>query len=343
MKQQFFFGLIILLLLLLMPLFGLGGQLAQAFNALAQDTAEQGQLQTAPANELSPPSEKKAGSGGEVISVMRGGSGQIEELQMDEYLLGVLAAEMSANSHEEALKAQAVASFTYARYRTEIAGIEAISDSGTVEQEYISREERQRRWGGSFDLNEAKLQSAVAAVRGETVTYAGEPILAAFHAVSHGKTESAANYWGGTDHPYLQGIESPGDRLAPDYAKTVSFTPEEMKGALQAAAKEKNYTFALDDGPVSWFEKPTRGESGMVREIAVGGQALTGRALREILDLRSADFTVDYDEKDAMFAVTTRGYGHSVGMSQYGADFMARQGSGYKEILGHYYQGCEIK
>jgi len=342
MKQHFFFGLIILLLLLLMPLFGLGGQLKQAFGARAENNSGHSQPPTVPAKEPAPPVQNTKSSGGEVISVMRGGSGKTEEIAMDEYLLGVLAAEMPANSHEEALKAQAVASYTYARYRMEVMGAQALSDSGAAEQEYISREERQRRWGENFGLNEAKLRGAVDAVRGETVTYAGEPIFAAFHAVSHGKTESAASYWGGTGHPYLQAIESPGDRLAPDYSKTVDVTPDEMKEALQAAAKANDCKFDLGDDPAKWFAKPTRSESGIVREIAVGGQALTGRGLREILGLRSADFTVDYDEKDTMFTVTTRGYGHSVGMSQYGADFMARQGSGYREILGHYYQGCEI-
>ena len=338
MKQHFFFGCIILLLLLFMPLIGLSGQLKQAFvSQPAQAPPVTGQ----PAQKLAPTESKKAGEDNpEVISVMRSGSGQTEVMPMDEYLLGVLAAEMPANSHEEALKAQAVASYTYARYRTEVAGVKALSDSGRVEQEYISKEERQRRWGDQFDICENKLRDVVAAVRGEVVTYDSQPIFAAFHAVSHGKTESAANYWGGTDHPYLQAAESPGDRLAPDYSKTVHFTADEMKEALERAAREKGYAFALDDGPASWFGKPVRSESGMVQEIEAGGQTLAGRALREILGLRSADFTVDFIENS--FAVTTRGYGHGVGMSQYGADFMARQGSDYKEILGHYYQGTEI-
>ena len=355
MKQHLFFALIVLLLLLLMPLFGLGGQLKTAFipqaeQPLAEQTPQSAETNTtptpatkAPAAAAAAPAKKTAGQAtGEVIAVMRSGSGQTETIDITEYLVGVVAAEMPASAHEEALKAQAVASYTYARRRTEVEGIKAISDSGTAEQEYISREERERRWGDKFMLYEAKLREAVTAVSGTRITYEGQPIFAAFHSVSHGKTESAANYWGGTDHPYLQPAESPGDRLAPDYSKTVTFTQAEMKDFLQTAEKEQSCKLTLDSNPAKWFGKPVRSESGMVQEIAVGGQEFSGRELRELLSLRSADFTVDYNEKDDAFAVTTRGHGHSVGMSQYGADFMARQGSGYVEILKHYYRGCEV-
>ena len=351
MKQHLFFALIVLLLLLVMPLFGLGGQLKATFSPQPGQSIDAHAPQHTPQNTSSASSSKspapakktasKAGDG-EVIAVMRSGSGQTEDMDIAEYLVGVVAAEMPASAHEEALKAQAVASYTYARHRMEVAGVKAISDSGASEQEYISREERERRWGEKFTLYEAKLQEAVAAVRGKRVTYEGRPIFAAFHSVSHGKTESAANYWGGTDHPYLQPAESPGDRLAPDYSKTVTFTSAEMQGFLQAAEKKRSDKLALGSEPAAWFGKPVRSESGMVQEIAVGGTAFSGRELRELLGLRSADFTVDYDEKEDAFAVTTRGHGHSVGMSQYGADFMARQGSDYAEILKHYYQGCEV-
>jgi len=347
MKQHLFFALIVLLLLLILPLCGLGGQLKETFAGQPQQNAGENTSAAPPSKSTAAavtPAKKTAGKveGGEVIAVMRSGSGTTETIDITEYLVGVVAAEMPANSHEEALKAQAVASCTYAQHRIEIAGVKAISDSGAAEQEYITREERERRWGEKFTLYEAKLQEAVAAVRGKRVTYEGQPIFAAFHSVSHGKTESAANYWGGTDHPYLQPAESPGDRLAPDYSQTVTFTRAEMQGFLQKAEKEQNRKLALESDPAKWFGKPVRSESGMVQEISVGGQAFSGRALRELLGLRSADFTVDYNEKDDVFAVTTRGHGHSVGMSQYGADFMARQGSDYQEILKHYYQGCEV-
>ena len=355
MKQHLFFALIVLLLLLMMPLFGLGGQLKAAFSLQPEqnigDTLPENLPQSAkentdpaPASNTPAPAKKTAAKtgGGEVIAVMRSGSGKTEDMDIAEYLVGVVAAEMPASAHEEALKAQAVASYTYAQHRMEIAGVKAISDSGASEQEYIPREEREHRWGEKFALYEAKLQEAVAAVSGKRVTYEGQPIFAAFHSVSHGKTESSANYWGGTDYPYLQPAESPGDRLAPDYTKTVTFTSAEMRDFLQKAEKEQNHKLALDNNPAKWFGKPVRSSSGMVQEIAVGGQAFSGRELRELLGLRSADFTVDYDEKEDAFAVTTRGHGHSVGMSQYGADFMARQGSDYAEILKHYYQGCEV-
>ncbi|MDR2686496.1 MAG: SpoIID/LytB domain-containing protein, partial [Oscillospiraceae bacterium] len=181
---------------------------------------------------------------------------------------------------------------------------------------------------------EAKVGRAVDAVLGQAVTWEGRPIFAAYCAVSGGKTESAANYWG-DDFPYLQSVDSPGDKLSPDYSKTVTLLPEDVKKALGKAQGVK-----LGKDPSAWFGAPERSGAGAVLAVEVGGKTLSGRAVRELLGLRSANFTVGY--KNGAFEVKCLGYGHGVGMSQYGADFMARQGSGYKEILEHYYTGCEV-
>jgi len=327
MKQQLLFGLTVLLLMILIPLVSLqeaGGREQEA--AEATITQQQNPPPTEPAK-ADPKDE-------EFIQVARTASGKTETLAMREYLIGCVAAEMEANHHLEALKAQAVASYTYARYRREIGGKEALSDSGKSDQGYESAEQRKQRWGDNFELYEAKVAQAVDAVLGQAITCGGQPIFAAYSALSAGRTESAANYWG-DELAYLQSVDSPGDKLSPDYSKSITLQPEDIKKALEKADGVK-----LGKDPAKWFGAPERSEAGTVTQIEAGGKALSGRALRELLGLRSANFTIEY--KGGAFEIKCLGYGHGVGMSQYGADFMARQGSGYKEILEHYYTGCEV-
>jgi len=337
MKQHFIFGLTVLLLMILVPLVSLRG------NAREQDdekpaTARQTQVAafTQPETPETPEAGDAAAGAGDlgVISVVRTVSGKTETMGMREYLIGCVAAEMDAGSHPEALKAQAVASYTYARYRREAGGKAALSDSGKSDQGFEDAGQRRQRWGDSFELYEAKVAGAVDAVLGETVTYGGQPIFAAYSAISGGRSESAANYWG-DDFPYLQSVESPGDKLSPGYNRTVTLRPEDVEKALDTVSGVK-----LGKDPAGWFGAPVRSEAGTVLEIEAGGKALTGRALRELLDLRSANFTIAF--KDGAFEIKCLGYGHGVGMSQHGADFMARQGSDYKEILEHYYAGCAV-
>ena len=147
-------------------------------------------------------------------------------------------------------------------------------------------------------------------------------------------TENAAIYWG-QDFSYLRSVDSAGCKLAPGYNETMSFSADEVKAALAQFEG-----LQLGGDPAQWFGKPARSDAGTVIAIEAGGQTLTGRQLRDALDLRSANFELSYD--DSAFRVKSTGYGHGVGMSQYGADFMARQGSDYREILGHYYPGAEL-
>ena len=321
MKQHFIFGIIAFLLMVLVPLVSLQGR-REAETPAVQTSAKRDETTAA----VPPPAQSE-----ETIAVLRAATGRTETLGMREYLIGCVAAEMPAGSHLEALKAQAVASYTYARYRLEAGGKQALSDSGASDQGYLSAQERKQRWGENAQRNEDKLAQAVDAVLGQTVAYEGRPILAAYCAVSAGRTESAENYWGDA-LPYLQSVDSPGDKVSPDYSKTVTLQPEEVKKALKDGKLGKD--------PSKWFGKAKRSEAGTVLEIEAGGETLTGRELRGLLGLRSANFTIAY--KDGRFEVKCLGYGHGVGMSQYGADFMARQGSDYKEILAHYYTGCSL-
>ena len=322
MKQHLMFGLIVLLLLILLPLV-----------SLLPGCASPGEQPPPPAATAQPQET------GHSIAVMRTGTGQVETIGLEEYLVGVVAAEMPARFHEQALKAQAVAAHTFTRYRLEVGGAAHISDSPDSDQAYLCPQQRRERWGNNFDYYEARITAAVRAVAGQTLVYGGQPIFAAYHALSGGTTECAQTYWGGRERSYLRGgADSPGDRLAPNFNVTLNFTADEMRAALS-----RFDGMDLSVPPAAWFGDPARSEAGTVTQIEVGGAALTGRQLRQALSLRSSNFEVVFDDKNGgVFYVTTAGFGHGVGMSQTGADFMARQGSTYREILAHFYQGAEI-
>lgn len=334
MKQHLLFGITVLLLMILIPLVSLAPaaqpQAEVSSTAAAADSKgkERKEDSTAAAK-----TEKGDDDGS--IQVLRSSSGKTETIPMREYLVGCVAAEMEALSHTEALKAQAAASYTYARYRREVSGKQALTDSGESDQCYESEAQRKKRWGDHFTLYETKVTQAVDAVLGKTLVYEGKPIFAAYYAVSAGKTEAAENYWGKA-YPYLVSVDSPGDKLSPNYSKTVTLKKSEVEKALKKADGVK-----LGKDPTEWFSASKRSDAGTVLEIEAGGKALTGRELREYLGLRSANFTITY--RDEMFHIECLGYGHGVGMSQYGADFMARQGSSYKEILAHYYPGSTLE
>ena len=327
MKQHLIFGLIILLLLILLPLVSLLPGSATP--------EEQQETQAALSQQAEPPQAAPDST----VNVMRTGTGEVEVMSMTEYLVGVVAAEMPAQFHEQALKAQAVAAHTFTRYRLEVGGAEHISDSHYSDQAYLCQQQRRERWGNNFDHYEARIQSAVRAVYGQTLVHGEQPIFAAYHAISGGTTECARTYWGGRERSYLRGgVDSPGDRLSPNFNVIASFTADEMRTALSQLNGVD-----LSGSPAIWFGEPARSEAGTVTRIEVGGAELTGRQVRQALALRSSNFEVAFEDKDGgTFHVTATGFGHGVGMSQTGADFMARQGSDWQEILAHFYPGAEI-
>lgn len=265
---------------------------------------------------------------GEYITVMSASSGETSKIEMREYLIGCVAAEMPANYHSEALKAQAAASYTYAK-RTMQTGNEAadITDDTGKHQGYLNKEERKKLWGSSFEESENKIAAAVDAVYGNVVMYNGETALTVYHSVSAGATQSAGELWG-NDIYYLQSVASPGDRLSPDYTERISFTESEMADLLGVDTDENEV------GEVEYTE------GGYVSRIEICGEEFSGAQVREKLSLRSNCFDAVYEDGEYVFEV--KGHGHGVGMSQYGADYMARQGSSWQEIIGHYYPGTVI-
>ena len=263
----------------------------------------------------------------EYITVMASDTGAMQKIGMREYLIGCVAAEMPANYHPEALKAQAVASYSYAKRMTENSS-EYISDSPSTHQGYVNRQMRIQKWGDSFEENEKKISEAVDAVLGKRLIYNGETALAVYHSISSGQTRSAESMWG-EDMPYLQAVASAGDRLSPEFVYSHSFSEDEFVEKLGLSAS----------GDASEWVENIEKDNGYVTQAVICGKSFDGNEVRAALGLRSSSFEIEYD---GSFTVTCEGYGHGVGMSQYGADYMARQGSTYSEILAHYYPGTEI-
>lgn len=264
----------------------------------------------------------------EYIAVMSSETGEVSEIGMREYLIGCVAAEMPANYHPEALKAQAVASYSYAKRISEKSA-ELISDSPLTHQGYVSRQARIEKWGDSFEENEAKISAAVDAVYGCRLTYDGETALAVYHSISSGNTQSAQSLWG-EEIPYLQSVTSDGDRLSPDFAEEKTFSFEEFAEKLG---------ITVNGDAAEWVES-CETENGYVVRAVICGKEFSGAQLRDALELRSNSFEIDCSAEK--ITVSCKGHGHGVGMSQYGADYMARQGSSWDGILAHYYPDAEI-
>ncbi|MBR2913355.1 MAG: stage II sporulation protein D [Oscillospiraceae bacterium] len=270
-------------------------------------------------------------------------SGEVMQISERDYVIGAVCAEMPASFEPEALKAQAVAAHTYAHRIALYAESHPVkslngayfSDDPNKYQAFYTNEEIRERFGSDYDLYYNKVADAVDAVLSEILTYEGEPIVAAFHAMSSGRTESAEHVWG-TQTAYLMPVDSTGDKDAPRYEQDAVFTQDETKKRLTGARKG----LTLPEDPQEWFSDLKLSESGTVLKLRVGDAAFTGQEIRSLFSLRSAAFSVKF--ADGAFTFTTRGYGHNVGMSQYGANAMAKEGKNYREILAYYYTGAEI-
>ncbi len=253
------------------------------------------------------------------------------EQDMDAYLVGVVLAEMPASFEPEALKAQAVAARTYACKAYVTGGKHgdgSVCGDSTCCQAYLSEGAYLTKGGTQEGID--KVRSAVEATSGYVLTYEGELIEATYFSCSGGRTEDAVAVWG-TDYPYLQAVDSPGEEGAVHNTDTVTMTPGEFREAL---GRE------LEGSPKSWIGTTTYTEGGGVAAMTIGGETYSGTELRSLLKLRSTAFTVLPGEE--AITIVTRGYGHRVGMSQYGADAMAVAGSSFREILAHYYPGTEL-
>ncbi len=258
-----------------------------------------------------------------------------------EYVCGSVAAEMPLMYHEEALKAQAIACYTNSlrlknsKNKSAINGAD-ISDNPATHQGYLTREERKEKWGDNYQKYESKLETIVKAVESEYLTYNGEYCLCAFSAICTGTTESAENVWS-EKIPYLVSVKSSGDTLSPQYSSTNTFTKSQFISIMKDLGVSINSKANLEET----IGKSKISKAGTVLKIEINKKSLTGEQIRSAFSLRSSAFKITATENEVTFKVS--GYGHGVGMSQYGADYMARQGSTYEEILKHYYKGTEIE
>ena len=275
------------------------------------------------------------------IKLLHPETAQIEELNIDEYLYGVVSSEMPASFDIEALKAQATVARTYTIYQiTRNSGKHEnadICDDFNCCQAWISKDERISKW----DQQEAenywnKIVQAVDSTKGKIVAYEGQPINAFFHANSGGVTESSFNIWSGIDYPYLKSVETAGEDGYTQYASEVILSHQDLLSKIQVEHEDCTIDFSQQDC-IKILDYTT---SGRVKTIKFGNKEIAGTEARTLLGLKSTNFTFSIDGENVKFTVT--GYGHGVGMSQTGADALAKAGSNYEAIIKHFYTDVEI-
>ena len=259
--------------------------------------------------------------------LVKGKDGLVTELPLEEYLLGVVCAEMPGSFHPEALKAQAVVARTYALKR--------IGRSKHTDCDICTDSACCQGWADISSVTDGetadKLRSAVEETAGMVLTYNGALIDATYFSCSGGSTEAAVAVWG-SDVPYLQATSSPGEENAAHFEDTVTFSAGDFAEKMGISG---------EGNPADWFGVTSYTEGGGVKSMEIRGQQFSGTTLRKLLGLRSTWFELFV--QDNCITVVTHGFGHRVGMSQYGADAMARNGADYETILKHYYQGVELE
>ena len=281
--------------------------------------------------------------GNDIVSVLN--NDEVITLDMFEYICSVVAAEMPPSYHEEALKAQAVASYSFTLYHINNLGQSQELDSAHKGaavctnpahcKAYLSKTQAREKWGEEyFEKLWARVENAVSSVYKKAACFDGEPINAAFFAISAGKTEDAQDVWG-NEVPYLKSVDSSFDKSYPQYMSTVKISVEEFKIKLK-----ESIDISFTDNHKEWISDIVRSSAGGVKSLKICSAELKGSELRSILGLRSSNFEIVTN--DDSFTFNVFGYGHDVGMSQTGAQYLALEGKNYEEILKWYYTGIEI-
>jgi len=268
------------------------------------------------------------------VSLVLQHKGVQEEIMLEEYLIGVVVSEMPSSFEMEAIKAQAVAARTFALSNQKHDDFDLCSDSACC-QAWHSKEELKDKLGESADACWEKARTAVQETRGLVLAYEGMLINAVYFSCAGGTTEDAVEVWG-SSVPYLKSVPSSGEENAPRYQSLVSISIQETKEIFER--EFENLT--LPDDPETWFENMERTQGGGVRTLHIGGISIPGTRLRNLFGLNSTLFSVNLSDNTFQFEV--KGFGHRVGMSQYGANAMAKEGKTFREILLHYYPGVSI-
>ena len=276
------------------------------------------------------------------VKLLHTSTNKIEELGLDEYLYGVVSSEMPASFEKEALKAQAVVARTYTLYKitngTKKHGDANICDSSACCQAWISKENRLAKWKEENRTEYwNKIVNAVNETKGKMITYEGKPINAFFHSNSGGYTEAPLNVWGGSGYPYLKSVETSGEDAYSQYSSKATFTKKKFEDKI----KKAHNNFKIDFSKKDCIKIKEYTEGNRVKTIQIGNLELSGVEVRTLLSLRSANFKVTIEKDNIIFEVV--GYGHGVGMSQTGADSLAKQGKNYEEIIYHFYSDVKIQ
>lgn len=303
----------------------------------AASPAPDGATGQAPSASPTPAATPEAGT----LRILDEASGEILTVSARDYRIGAAAAELPADWPDEAIKAQMVAAWSYALFQQQAARAAGqahdLSADPARRQGFMTREVLQSYWGVNFETNYARLAALADQVDGWVVQWEGAPAACCYHASSCGHTEASQNVWDEA-LPYLQGVDSPWDTAADGWEVTVTYTVQQMTDALQLNFSDRGLDLSGD--AADWFGAPTLTAAGCVASQPVADAELTGTELRGALGLRSAAFTVQY--ADRTFSVTTHGYGHGVGLSQWGARGMALEGKSCAEILAWYYPGTDL-
>ncbi|CAM4165366.1 stage II sporulation protein D [Lederbergia lenta] len=269
------------------------------------------------------------------VAVLRSATNNIEKLPIEEYVIGVVASEMPVEFEPEALKAQALTARTYITSHLINPNNgnlpEGVDVSDTVNhQVFKNQAELKKSWGKNYEKNYKKIERAVKETQNKILTYKEKPITASFFSASNGYTENAEDYWE-NQVPYLKSVKSPWDsKESPEFESQMTLSTKEFEQKLGVKIGK-----GTDVGTIL-----ARTPGKKVAEIEINGKKFTGREIREKLELRSTDFS--WIHKGDSIIITTKGYGHGIGMSQYGANGMAKEGKDYQEIVNHYYKDVKI-
>lgn len=343
---------LLLLMLLIIPFFAMGATIdddvkvhfnssevsSQEASSVVESKPEESSVPPVSSEPVSEaPSSAPATTPTGTFKVLDSVKGEVFEVEDRTFVLGTVAAEISPTYHPEAIKAQAVAAYTYysslreAQKTTPNSALKGADFAASPSQwlTFVTEDQMRERWGNNFDSYYKDLTAAVDAVMGQTLQQDGKLITATFYAISGGTTEDAKEVFGNS-RTYLVPVASPGDVYAEGYRTTQTLTAEEFKNAAQS-----KWNCTLEGDPSTWVGDITNNSSGYVSAIVIGGEPRKGTEARTTFGLRSANFEVKYE--DGKFTFHVKGYGHGVGMSQVGAEYMATQGSSYEDILAWYY------
>jgi len=274
------------------------------------------------------------------INLLHTKENTVENIELEEYLVNVIAAEMPVDYEMEALKAQATVARTYTLYQMQNGPKHEnadMCDSSACCQAWVSKEKRFEIWGENQEEKWNKLRQAVYSCSGDIITYEGKPIDAFFHSNSGGKTELPVNVWGGTGYPYLQAVETAGEDEYSQYYSEKEFSKKEFEEKM----KEKYQDFSINWQEANAIEILEYTEGGRIKTIKIGNKNIAGVEARNLLELKSSNFTFEILESSIKFKVI--GYGHGVGLSQTGSNTLAKEGKNYQEIIKHFYTNIEIE